>query len=106
MYDRKNGTNTYNFLQILRVRALLLSLSFNSIFDDFTLLVNMLAFFYYFAHGTNTQNFFRVFLNTMNFSAECQTNTMNFFRVCWKHYEFFRVFGLTQSPLFIFRKKN
>jgi hypothetical protein len=91
LYDRENRTNSYDFLQIKRVHALLLSVSFKPIFVDFTLVIDMLALlqfsyamvsafiFYYFAHGTNTLNFFRVFLNTLNF-----------FRVFDKHAEFFQ----------------
>ena len=42
LYDRKNQTNPYNFLQIKRVRALDSSVSFKPIFVDFTLLIDML----------------------------------------------------------------
>ena len=38
----KNQTNSYDFLRIKRVRALLLSVSFKPIFIDFTLLIDML----------------------------------------------------------------
>ena len=43
LYDRKNLTNSYDFLRIIRVHALLLSVSFKPIFVDFTLLIDMLA---------------------------------------------------------------
>ena len=42
-YDRKNQTNSYDFLRITRVHALLLSVSFKPIFVDFTLLIDMLS---------------------------------------------------------------
>ena len=41
LYDRKNRTNSYNFLRIIRVDALLLSVSFKPISDDFTLVIDM-----------------------------------------------------------------
>ena len=43
LYDRKNRTNSYNFLRIKRLDALLLSVSLNPIFVDFTLLIDMLS---------------------------------------------------------------
>ena len=73
LYDRKNWTNLYNFLRIIRVHALLLSISFKPIFVDFTLLIDMLALlqfsfatvsafiFFYFRYATNTMKFFIVF---------------------------------------------
>ena len=42
LYDRKNQNNSYDFLQIKRVHALLISVSFKPIFVDFTLLIDML----------------------------------------------------------------
>ena len=39
----KNRTNLYDFLQITRVYALFLSVSFKSTFADFDLVINMLA---------------------------------------------------------------
>ena len=42
LYDCKNPTNSYDFLQIIRVDVLLLSVSFKPIFVDFTLLIDML----------------------------------------------------------------
>ena len=41
-YDHKNRTNSYDFLRITRVNALLLSVSFKPIFVDFTLVIDML----------------------------------------------------------------
>ena len=41
LYDRKNQTNTYDFLRIKRVHALLLFVSFKPTFDDFTLVIDM-----------------------------------------------------------------
>ena len=38
-----NQTNLYYFLQVTRVHALLLSVSFTPISDDFTLVIDMLA---------------------------------------------------------------
>ena len=43
LYDRKIRSNLYNFLQITRVHALLLSVSFKPIFVDFTSVIGMLA---------------------------------------------------------------
>ena len=42
LYDRKNLTNSYNFLIIKRVNALDSSVSSKPIFIDFTLLIDML----------------------------------------------------------------
>jgi hypothetical protein len=42
LYDRKNRTNSYDFLRIKRVNTLFLSVSFKPIFVDFTLLIYML----------------------------------------------------------------
>ena len=42
LYDRKNRTNSYDFLRIKRVHALLRSVSFKPIFVDFTPLIDML----------------------------------------------------------------
>ena len=41
LYDRKNRTNSYDFLLITRVHDLLLSVSIKPIFDDFTLVIDM-----------------------------------------------------------------
>ena len=44
LYDCKNQTNSYDFLQIARVHALLLSVSFKpTYYIDFTLVIDMLA---------------------------------------------------------------
>ena len=43
LYDRKNRTNSYNFLLITRVHALLHSVSFKSTFIDFALVIDILA---------------------------------------------------------------
>ena len=43
LYDHKNQTNSYDFLRIKRVHALLLSVSFTPIFVDFTPVISMLA---------------------------------------------------------------
>ena len=45
LYDRKIELNSYDFLQIKRVHALLLSVSFNfkPIFVDFNIVIDMLA---------------------------------------------------------------
>ena len=43
LYDRKNQTNSYDFLRIKRVHALLLSVSFKPIFVDSTLVIDMLV---------------------------------------------------------------
>ena len=73
LYDCKNQTKSYDFLQTARVHALLLSISFKPIFVDFTLLIDMLALlqfsfatvsafiFFYFRYATNTMKFFIVF---------------------------------------------
>ena len=42
-YDHKNQINSYDFLRIIRVDALLLSVSFKPNFVDFTLVIDMLA---------------------------------------------------------------
>ena len=61
LYDRKNQTNSYDFLQIKRVHALDSSVSFKPTFVYFTIVFHMLALlavlitmvvrliFYYFA---------------------------------------------------------
>ena len=43
LYDRKNRTNSYDFLRIIRVHAFDSSVSFKPIFVDFTLVVDMLS---------------------------------------------------------------
>ena len=43
LYDRKNRTNSYDFLLITRVHALLHSVSFKSTFIDFALVIDILA---------------------------------------------------------------
>ena len=43
LYDRKNRTNSYDFLQITRVYALLLSVSFKPIFVVVAFVIDMLA---------------------------------------------------------------
>ena len=43
LYDRKNQTNSYNFLRIKRVHALDSSVSFKPTFVDIALLIDMLA---------------------------------------------------------------
>ena len=42
LYDRKNRTNPYDFLQIKRVHALLISVSLKPNFVDFTLVIDLL----------------------------------------------------------------
>ena len=43
LYDCKSQTNSYNFLRIKRVDALLLSVSFKPIFVDVAVVIDMLA---------------------------------------------------------------
>ena len=56
LYDCKNQTNSYNFLQITRVHALLLSVAFKLIFDDFTLVINM--YHHHFHHHCRRHHWF------------------------------------------------
>ena len=49
-YDHKNQINSYDFLRIIRVDALLLSVSFKPIFVDFTLVIDMLLTIYAISH--------------------------------------------------------
>ena len=44
LYDRKNYTNSYNFLQIKQVHALDSSVSFKPTSVDFTIVLHMLSF--------------------------------------------------------------
>ena len=44
LYDRKNQTNSYNFLRIKRVHALDSSVSFKPTSVDFTIVLHMLSF--------------------------------------------------------------
>jgi len=103
-YDHKNWTNSYDFLRIIRVDALLLSVSFKPTFVDFTIVLHMLVllqfslplscdkFFIYFAQFKHSE-FFQSVCQTCWIFSECLPNTLNFFRV----------FGLKKFPLFIFR---
>ena len=80
LYDRKNRINSYDFLRITRVHALLFSISFKPIFVvDSTLVINMLSLLQFSMPSPRRYIFTR-------------SNTLNFFRV----------FGLTEIPLFIF----
>ena len=52
LYDRKKWTNSYDFLRIKRVHALVSSVSFKPTFVDFTLVIDMLALLQFsYCHG-------------------------------------------------------
>ena len=77
LYDRKNRTTETSRTIVAVCYALLLSVSFKSIFEHFALVINMLALLQFlYCHGG------RYFLT--------RSNTMNFFIVFAKHYEFFK----------------
>ena len=85
-YDCKNRTSSYDFLRIIQVDALLLSVSFKPISVDFTLIIDMLALSA--IHGHHRRVCFYNFLNTMNFFIVFAKH-YEFFKSVSKHYEFF-----------------
>ena len=57
LYDHKNRTNSYNFLQIIQVDALLLFVSFKPICVEFTHVIDMLALSA--IHGRHRRYFYK-----------------------------------------------
>ena len=98
LYDRKNRTNSYDFLRITRVHALLLSVSLKPAYIYFTPVIDMLALSVVLIFSSSIR------LNRRLFVCTCSVH-VDFSTACCKVYRCFSVVpGTVRETVFSFKR--